>query len=69
MIPMLLLCMFFFWQKQFDLPHCFYRMFTRMGQLEKAQGKRLNVDFLYTHPTSENRVKVLSGRSWLSFFP
>jgi hypothetical protein len=29
-----------------------------MGQLEKAQGKRLNIDFLYTHPTSEYRVKV-----------
>jgi len=36
-------------------------MFTRMGQLEKAQGKRLNVDFLYTHPTSENRVKMLQA--------
>jgi len=36
-------------------------MFTRMGQLEKAQGKRLNIDFLYTHPTSENRVKMLQG--------
>lgn len=34
-----------------------------MGQLEKAQGKRLNVDFLYTHPTSENRVKVRSRLS------
>jgi len=39
-----------------------------MGQLEKAQGKRLNVDFLYTHPTSENRVKVWSEFSWPSFF-
>jgi len=36
-------------------------MFTRMGQLEKAQGNRLNVDFLYTHPTSENRVKMLQA--------
>jgi len=38
--------------------HCIHRMFTRMGQLEQAQGKRLNVNFLYTHPTSGNRVKV-----------
>ena len=38
-----------------------------MGQLEKAQGKRLNVDFLYTHPTSDNRVKVRSELSRLSF--
>jgi len=36
-------------------------MFARLGQLEKVQGKRLNVDFLYTHPTSENRVKILQG--------
>ena len=50
----------FFSVETFQLPHCLCRMFTRMGQLEKAQGKRLNVDFLYTHPTSENRVKVLS---------
>jgi hypothetical protein len=39
-----------------------------MGQLEKAQGKRLNVDFLYTHPTSENRVKVRSGLLQFSSF-
>lgn len=29
----------------------------RMAQLEKAHG-RMNVNFLYTHPTSESRVKV-----------
>ena len=43
--------------------HSLRRMFTRMGQLEKEQGKRLNVDFLYTHPTSGNRVKVRSTPS------
>jgi hypothetical protein len=32
------------------------RMFTRMGEMEG--GKRANVNFLYTHPTSETRVKV-----------
>ncbi|KAF9650414.1 hypothetical protein BDM02DRAFT_1433520 [Thelephora ganbajun] len=42
-------------------PEAVPTMFTRMGQLEKAQGKRLNVDFLYTHPTSENRVKTLQA--------
>jgi hypothetical protein len=47
--------------------HCLHRMLVRMGQAEKAQGK-LNVDFLYTHPTSENRVKVRSEFSWPSFF-
>jgi len=40
-------------------PEAAPEMFNRMGQLEKAQGKRLNVDFLYTHPTSDNRVKML----------
>jgi len=40
-------------------PEAAPEMFNRMGQLEK--GKRLNVDFLYTHPTSENRVKVLQA--------
>lgn len=39
-----------------------------MGQLEKARGKRLNVDFLYTHPTSEYRVKVRLELSWPSLF-
>lgn len=39
-----------------------------MGQLEKAQGNRLNVDFLYTHPTSENRVKVRREPFPLPFF-
>jgi len=42
-------------------PEAAPEMFNRMGQLEKAQGKRLNVDFLYTHPTSENRVKMLQA--------
>lgn len=42
-------------------PEASPEMFKRMGQLEKAQGKRLNVDFLYTHPTSENRVKMLQA--------
>ncbi|KAK7696428.1 hypothetical protein QCA50_001085 [Cerrena zonata] len=35
-------------------------MFTRMAELEKASG-RLNVNFLYTHPTSEVRVKRLEA--------
>ena len=68
MTPMLLLCTFFS-VETVQLSHCLCRMFTRMGQLEKAQGKRLNVDFLYTHPISENRVKVLSEHPWFSFFP
>jgi hypothetical protein len=39
-----------------------------MGQLEKARGGRLNIDFLYTHPTSDNRVKVRRELIRLSFF-
>jgi hypothetical protein len=31
-------------------------MFRRLGEAEK--GARLNVNFLYTHPTSDSRVKV-----------
>ena len=53
--------------------HRLHSMFSRMGQLEKAQGKRLNVDFLYTHPTSDNRIKVWSApldpRSLINRFP
>ncbi|KAI0062113.1 hypothetical protein BV25DRAFT_1804489 [Artomyces pyxidatus] len=36
-------------------------MFRRLGALEEKQG-RLNVDFLYTHPTSETRVKRLEAQ-------
>lgn len=33
-------------------------MFTRLGELEKSQG-RMGVSFLYTHPSSEQRVRLL----------
>ncbi|KAF9782487.1 hypothetical protein BJ322DRAFT_1111347 [Thelephora terrestris] len=42
-------------------PEAAPEMFNRMGKLEQAQGARLNVDFLYTHPTSESRVKMLEA--------
>jgi metalloendopeptidase OMA1, mitochondrial len=34
------------------------RMFTRMGEMEAKSGRRMNVDWMYTHPTSDTRVKV-----------
>lgn len=36
---------------------CLTSMFTRLGELEKSQG-RMGVSFLYTHPSSEQRVRV-----------
>ncbi|KDQ58056.1 hypothetical protein JAAARDRAFT_155715 [Jaapia argillacea MUCL 33604] len=40
-------------------PRAAPEVFTRMGQLEKAQG-RINLDFLYTHPASSKRVEALN---------
>ncbi len=37
-------------------------MFARLGQIEKSRG-RLSTSFLYTHPTSEQRIKVRSHLS------
>ena len=35
-------------------------MFNRLAKLEKGQG-RFNIDFIYTHPTGETRIKVRKG--------
>lgn len=40
-------------------------MHHRLDMIEKSHG-RLNVSFLYTHPTGEQRVKVSTGSSTIN---